>query len=101
MNLKEEMLRQVFVQTGGREENPKIVDVCVKIAEKYAAEIVAEVEGSLAAGSCFWQHKWTKWESYRQERFYALLPNAPRYFQLMQKRICVRCNKRQIREVNS
>lgn len=32
--LKEEMLEAIFVQTGGRPENPKIVEVCAEIAIK-------------------------------------------------------------------
>lgn len=33
--LKEEMLKEIFVQTGGRPENPKIADVCAEIAVKF------------------------------------------------------------------
>ena len=32
--LKEEMLKEIFIQTGGRPENIKIADVCAEIAVK-------------------------------------------------------------------
>ena len=35
--LKEEMLEAIFVQTGGRLENPKIADVCAEIAVNFIA----------------------------------------------------------------
>ena len=33
--LKEEMLKAIFVQTGGRPENPKIADVCATVAVNF------------------------------------------------------------------
>lgn len=33
--LKNEMLEAIFVQTGGREENPKIAEICADIALKF------------------------------------------------------------------
>lgn len=33
--LKNEMLEAIFVQTGGREENPKIAELCAGIAVKF------------------------------------------------------------------
>lgn len=33
--LKNEMLEAIFVQTGGREENPKIAELCADIAVKF------------------------------------------------------------------
>ena len=98
MNLKVEMLKQIFIKTGGREENPKIVDVCAEVAEKYADEKVAEFKATVA-GDCFWRHKWSKWEQYKQDRIYPLVPDAKKFSVLMQKRVCLCCNKMEIEKV--
>ena len=36
--LKAEMLKEIFIQTGGRDENPKIAEICAKIAAKTLIE---------------------------------------------------------------
>lgn len=33
--LKDKMLKEIFIQTGGRKENPKIANICAEIAEEY------------------------------------------------------------------
>ncbi len=38
--LKEQMLKALFIQTGGRKENPKIAWICADIAEKWLREQV-------------------------------------------------------------
>ena len=32
------MLKEIFIQTGGRDENPKIAEICAKIAAKTLIE---------------------------------------------------------------
>ena len=50
-----------------------------------------EENKKLPTGSCFFGHKWSKWETYNAE-FKTL------YGQLKQKRYCIKCNKLQTRD---
>jgi hypothetical protein len=44
-------------------------------------------------GSCFWGHKWSKWEQYKQQMIRG--DGSLRYYDNRQKRVCLRCNKMQ------
>ena len=54
-----------------------------------------EEKKKLPIGSCFFGHKWTKWEEYNAE-FITLYGNT--YKVLKQKRYCIKCNKLQTRD---
>jgi hypothetical protein len=36
--LKDKMLKEIFIKTGGREQNPQIAEICAKIAVKELLE---------------------------------------------------------------
>jgi len=40
-------------------------------------------------GSCFWRHKWTKWEQYTQP----IMTKFGEGIKNRQKRYCLKCNK--------
>ena len=52
-----------------------------------------EEKKKLPTGSCFFGHKWTKWETFNAE-FRTFAGN--KYTDLRQKRYCIKCNKLQI-----
>ena len=54
-----------------------------------------EEKKKLPTGSCFFGHKWTKWEEYNAE-FKTLYGNT--YKELRQKRYCIKCNKLETRD---
>ena len=54
-----------------------------------------EEKKKLPIGSCFFGHKWTKWETFIVE-FKSLRGNT--FDELKQKRYCIKCNKLQTRD---
>jgi hypothetical protein len=40
MSLKEEMYKQVFIKTGGREENPAIIDICHDLSKQHYKDVI-------------------------------------------------------------
>lgn len=47
----------------------------------------------VVSGSCFWGHKWTKWEQYAQPMIDR--SNGQHYIDYRQRRTCIRCGKMQ------
>lgn len=45
------------------------------------------------SGSCFWRHKWAKWEQYTQPMISRR--DGQHYIDYRQRRICIRCGKMQ------
>jgi len=58
-------------------------------------------ETIMPSGSCFWGHKWTKWEILDAKK--TSVRKAERFtFKVdvqVQKRSCVKCNKVEIKEI--
>lgn len=50
------------------------------------------------SGSCFWGHRWAKWEQYNAYMI-SLKDLKTQYQQLRQKRYCVRCNKMEVEDI--
>ena len=53
-----------------------------------------EENKKLPTGSCFFGHKWSKWETYKADKLYF----SVEYKELRQKRYCIKCNKLQTRD---
>lgn len=57
----------------------------------------------VARMSCFWSHKWGKWEAYQEPMYSTLIVRGPcagqkidnRLGDFRQKRVCERCGKTQ------
>lgn len=47
----------------------------------------------VVSGSCFWGHKWTKWEQYTQQMI--ARSNGQHHINYRQRRTCIRCRKMQ------
>ena len=54
-----------------------------------------EEKKELPIGSCFFGHKWSKWETFNAE-FKTFSGNI--FHELKQKRYCIKCNKLQTRD---
>lgn len=52
------------------------------------------------SGSCFWGHRWTKWEQYNAN-ILLLSDMKTEYKELRQKRYCLRCNKMEVEHVGN
>jgi hypothetical protein len=52
--------------------------------------------------SCFWGHKWDKWEQFEEQRIYIPLESGKkiRYTAKKQKRKCKKCNLKEERIVD-
>jgi len=53
---------------------------------------------SIISGNCFWRHKWTKWEQYNVNMMLIADTKIQRT-QLRQKRICLRCGKMELEDL--
>ena len=53
-----------------------------------------EEKKKLPIGSCFFGHKWSKWETYKASK----LCFSAVYKELRQKRYCIKCNKLETRD---
>ena len=53
-----------------------------------------EENKKLPTGSCFFGHKWSKWETYEADKLYFSVVHK----ELRQKRYCIKCNKLQTRD---
>lgn len=51
----------------------------------------------LAIGSCFWRHRWTKWQEIERGEVYRSADKASVGTALTQSRYCVNCNKKELR----
>lgn len=49
----------------------------------------------VVSGSCFWGHKWTKWEQYNASML-LIADMKTEYKQLRQRRTCLRCGKMEL-----
>ena len=47
-------------------------------------------------GSCFFKHKWSKWEQFEREM---VSVNSGFFVKIFQKKYCLRCNKIKIEDV--
>ena len=66
-----------------------------ELSQKYQLSKITGKENNYSIGSCFFGHKWTKWETFNAEfRTYA----GNKYTDLRQKRCCIKCNKLQIKK---
>ena len=54
-----------------------------------------EENKKLPTGSCFFGHKWSKWETFNV-KFKSFSGNT--FDELKQKRYCIKCNKLEIRD---
>ena len=45
------------------------------------------------SGNCFWRHKWTKWQQYRQPLIDRRTGKST--YENRQRRLCLRCGKMQ------
>ena len=50
------------------------------------------------SGSCFWGHKWTKWEQYNASML-LIADMKTEYKQLRQRRTCLRCGKMELEDL--
>jgi hypothetical protein len=50
-----------------------------------------QLDMPIAIGSCFWGHKWTKWEQYMQPMINVAYNQ--RYREYRQRKTCVKCGK--------
>lgn len=51
--------------------------------------------------SCFWGHKWGKWEQYTEQHTWINkdMKASPMYYVKKQKRACLVCNKMEVEKV--
>ena len=54
-----------------------------------------EENKKLPTGSCFFGHKWSKWETYNAN--YKTFTGV-KYYEIRQKRYCIKCNKLETRD---
>lgn len=52
-----------------------------------------QLDMPVVSGSCFWKHKWMRWEQYTQPMI--ARSNGQRCIEYRQRRICIRCGKMQ------
>ena len=65
-------------------------------ADYLVLAVVVQDKGSRM--SCFWRHKWGKWEQYQVEIFYPDMPTVNGVAN-KQKRKCLVCDYQQIEDV--
>jgi len=51
----------------------------------------SNIDQPVVSGSCFWGHKWTKWQQYEREM--VKISTGAEFVQQFQKKYCVRCNE--------
>ena len=70
----------------------------MRYAEIYHDRKVKKLNEPAVSGSCFWGHKWTKWEQYNASML-LIADMKTEYKQLRQRRTCLRCGKMELEDL--
>ena len=75
----------------------RMVEVLNEKAEEHYSK-VKKLNEPAVSGSCFWGHKWTKWEQYNASML-LIADMKTEYKQLRQRRTCLRCGKMELEDL--
>ena len=73
------------------------IEYCNKLTENININKSSDI--SIKSGTCFFDHKWTKWKQQNVEMKYIQDGKVYNGFDTIQTRYCIRCNKIQKEDV--